>query len=187
MTDEGRTTYEWRRRMAYLDALAARQITDPLIRFGGEDDRQRSTRLAPTSSAAINRSCRPGTQNIDRVAGYLIPGATQLGGSYARMQGYQALVQPALSRAERSDKTGRRRGGDATRQIAAGPVKPIPAERQRAAVTFLIQRGFPSPALLNRELTLRLSRGSYGRAAGSNVPLLRRLIDVGCFNAWRER
>ena len=176
----------------YLDALAARQVTDPLIRFGGEDE---SAALDPGVGTNIIggdpiEAADLGLKNIDRVAGYLIPGATQLGGSYARMRElYQALVQQRYR--ELSAVTKLVGGVEETRyQAGRGgpPFKPIPAERQRAAVTFLIQRGFSKPtALLNRELTLRLSPwGAMDALQGSNVQLLRRLIDVGVFQRMAE-
>ena len=64
----------------------------------------------------------------------------------------------------------------------------VPAERQRAAVKFLLDRAFPTPsALLDRDVLYRM--GPYGGAnalQGSNVQLLRKLIDGGVFERMAE-
>jgi hypothetical protein len=55
-------------------------------------------------------------------------------------------------------------------------------------VQFLIQQGFTKPtALLNRDVVLRVSAaGAADALQGSNVQLLRRLIDAGVFQRMAE-
>ena len=175
-----------------LDTFAAQQVTNPMIRFGGEDD---SAALDPGVGTNVIggdpiEAAALGLKNIDRVAGFLIPGATQLGGSYGRMREmYQALVQ---QRYRELGAVAKLVGGVEETRYQAGrggaPFQPIPPERQHAAVTFLIQQGFTKPAaLLNRDLVLRLYPwGAADALQGSNVQLLRRLIDVGVFQRMAE-
>ena len=175
-----------------LDALAAQQVDDPMLRFGGEDE---AAALDPAVNTNVIggdpiEGAALGLKNIDRVAAYLVPGTTQLGGSYARMRElYQALVQQRYRELVAVTKLV---GGVEETRYQAGrggpPFKPVPPERQRAAVQFLIQQGFAKPtALLNREVVLRVSpAGAADALQGSNVQLLRRLIDAGVFQRMAE-
>ena len=65
-----------------------------------------------------------------------------------------------------------------------GPAfKPVPAARQRAAVKFLVEHAFSTPkALLDSDVLLRFSpSGAADSLQGSNVQLLRQLIDPAVF------
>src|SRR3954471_24580505 len=174
---------EWGR----LDAMAARQVTEPVLRFGGEDDAatvdpQVGTNVLgsdPIEAAAL------GLKNIDRVVPMLISGTTQLGGGYTRMNElYETLV---TQRHRELAAVAKLVGGVEETRYQAGrgvaPFKPVPAARQRAAVKFLVERAFNTPkALLDSEVLLRFSQsGGADSLQGSNVQLLRQLIDPGVF------
>ena len=179
---------EWVR----LDALAAKQVEDPMLRFGGEDE---SAALDPAVNTNVLggdpiEAADLGLKNIDRVASYLVAGTTQLGGSYARMRElYQALVQ---QRFRELGNVAKLVGGVEETRYQAGrgsaPFKPVSSDRQRAAVNFLAERGFSKPtALLDVELMMRLApAGASDALQGSNVQLLRRLIDAGVFQRMAE-
>jgi hypothetical protein len=180
---------EW----SQLDQLAARQVTNPMLRFGGEDDvaavdPQVNTQVLgndPIEAADL------GLKNIDRVMPLLIPGTTQLGGSYARMsEMYEALITQRHRELMAVAKTV---GGVEETRYQAGrglvpPFQPVPAERQRAAIKFLVDRAFATPTpLLDRDILFRM--GPYGGASalqGSNVQLLRKLIDGGVIERMAE-
>jgi len=180
---------EW----THLDQLAAQQISNPLLRFGGEDDAapvdpQVNTHVLgsdPIEAADL------GLQNIDRVMPLLLPGTTQLGGSYARMSEiYQALI---AQRHRELMAVAKIPGGVEETRYQAGrgsnpPFQPVPAQRQRAAIQFLVERAFATPrALLDPDILFRI--GPYGGASalqGSNVQLLRKLIDGGVIERMAE-
>ena len=174
---------EWGR----LDQLAARQVTEPMLRFGGEDDiamldPQVGTNIVggdPIEAADF------GLRNIDRVVPMLIPGTTQLGGSYTRMQElYETLI---TQRHRELAAVAKLVGGVEETRYQAGrgtaPFSPVPPARQRAAVKFLVERAFSIPRpLLDREVLMRISpSGDSDSLQGSNVQLLRHLIDPGVF------
>lgn len=180
---------EWNR----LDQMAARQVTEPMLRFGGEDesatlDPQVNTNLVgsdPIEAADL------GLRNIDRVMPMLIPGTTQLGGSYARMaETYETLI---TQRHRELLGVAKLVGGVEETRYQAGrgaapPFQPVPAARQRAAVKFLLDRAFPTPSpLLDRDVLYRMAPyGGANALQGSNVQVLRKLIDAGVFERMAE-
>ena len=78
-----------------LDRMAARQVDEPMLRFGGEDDvsdldPQVNTNVLGSDPIA---AADLGLRNIDRVAAMLIPATTRKGQSYTRLvEIYNALV-----------------------------------------------------------------------------------------------
>jgi hypothetical protein len=180
---------EWSR----LDQLAAQQVTDPVLRFGGEDD---AAAVDPQVGMHVVgddpiEATDLGLLNIDRVMPMLIPGTTQLGGSYARMaEMYETLI---TQRHRELLAVAKVVGGVEETRYQAGrgsvpPFQPVPAVRQRSAVKFLLDRAFPTPSpLLDREVLYRLAPyGGANALQGSNVQLLRRLIDPGVFERMAE-
>ncbi len=180
---------EW----TYLDQLASQQVNDPMLRFGGEDDwapldPQVNTNVLgndPVESADM------GLRNVDRVMPLLVPATAQTGSGYARTaEMYQALI---LQRHRELMAVAKLVGGvEETRyQGGRGPVPPFQAvstKRQRAAVRFLLDRAFATPtALLDPDVLYRIGP-SVGASAlqGSNVQLLRKLIDGGVFERMAE-
>ena len=183
MTDD-----EW----AELDRMAARQIEDPLLRFGGEDA---VAPLDPTISTQVLgsdpiRAADLGLRNADRVMAMLIPATTQLGKDYTRLaEMYQALL---ANRNNELSAVAKLVGGVEETRYQAGrgtaPYAPVPAERQRLAVKFLIDRGFSTPrALMDPEVLMRISpTGGTDPLQGSNVKLLSQLLRPGVFNRMAE-
>ena len=183
------TDSEWSR----LDQLAARQVTEVMLRFGGEDD---SAALDPQVNTNLVGSdpieaADLGLRNIDRVMPMLIPGTTQLGGSYARMaEMYETLI---TQRHRELMGVAKLVGGVEETRYQAGrgpapPFQPVAAARQRAAVKFLLDRAFSTPTrLLDRDVMYRMMPyGGANALQGSNVQLLRKLIDVGVFERMAE-
>jgi hypothetical protein len=176
-----------------LDQMAARQVTEPMLRFGGEDD---SAALDPQVNTNLVGSdpieaADLGLRNIDRVMPMLIPGTTQLGGSYARMaEMYETLI---IQRHRELMGVAKLVGGVEETRYQAGrgsvpPFQPVAAVRQRAAVKFLLDRAFPTPTpLLDRDVMYRMMPfGGANALQGSNVQLLRKLIDTGVFERMAE-
>ncbi|MFN0315497.1 MAG: zinc-dependent metalloprotease, partial [Burkholderiales bacterium] len=178
--------------MELLDELAAKQVDDPLLRFGGEDE---SANLDPAVNTNVIgadpiEAAQYGLRNIDRVMPYLISGTTRLGGDYARLQEmYEALIQ---HRHRQLSAVAKLVGGvEETRYHArrgGPPFKAVPANRQRAAVRFLVDRAFSVPnSLLDKEVLRRIGpTGGADGLQGSNVKLLRQLLSDGVFQRMAE-
>jgi hypothetical protein len=170
-----------------LDRMAARQLTEPMLRFGGEDD---LSELDPLVNAHV-LSGEPiaaadlGLRNIDRVAAMLLPATTRKGQSYSRLnEVYQALV---LQRHRELAAVAKIVGGVEETRYQGGrggvPYVAVPAAKQRAAVQFLVHRAFTSPsAFLNVDLLRRIApSGATNALQGSNVALLAKLLEPEVF------
>ena len=169
---------------AALDKIAARQVTNPLLRFGGGpesgavvyDPAQRSEDLGSDPLEAT----RLGLKNINRIMGYLVSGTTKLGMSYDRTdEVYTELLgqrQRELGNVvaiiggvnETNYRAGR--GGDV--------YKPVPAQKQKAAVQFLIENAFVTPtALLKPEVLNKIEPNGAGtRVLQSQAALAAQLL-----------
>jgi hypothetical protein len=175
-----------------LDALAARQTEDPFLRFGGEDasaevDSNISTNVLSNDPI---ESTELGLRNIDRIARLLLPATTRRGESYQLLgEKYAALV---MQRHRELAYVARLVGGvDETRyQAGRGgpPYTPVPPERQRQAVRFLVEHGFTaSPALVDPDLLRRITpNGGTSALKGSSTDLMRRLVDPDVFQRMAE-
>jgi hypothetical protein len=175
-----------------LDALAAQQIEDPSLRFGGEDasaevDSSISTNVVGSDPI---ESTELGLRNIDRIAGLLVPATTRKGESYNMLgEKYAALV---MQRHRELAYVARLVGGvDETRyQAGRGgpPYMPVPPERQRQAVRFLVEHGFAVPtALADPELLRRITpSGGTSALKGSSTDLMRKLVDPDVFQRMAE-
>ena len=175
-----------------LDELAARQVDDPMLRFGGEDE---SAVIDPKVNTNVVGgdpigAADMGLRNIDRVVPMLIPATTKLGGSYQPLHEiWDALI---TQRHRELNAVAKMVGGVEETRYQAGrgsaPFKPVPAERQRAAVKFLVNRGFATPrVMLDPEVLLRVAQsGATDGLQDSNQKLLQRLIDAGVFQRMAE-
>ena len=178
--------------IARLDQLAARQIDDPMLRFGGEDE---SAELDPKVNTNVIGGDRIGAaelglRNIDRVVPMLIPATTKLGQGYDPLREmWDALV---MQRHRELNAVAKMVGGVEEIRYQAGrgkaPFMPVPADQQRAAVKFLIKRAFPTPqAMLDPEIMQRITpTGATDGLQDSNQKLLQRLLEAGVFQRMAE-
>ena len=99
-----------------LDGMAARQVQEPMLRFGGEDE---AARLDPTVTAYVLGSdpiaaADLGLRNVDRVMDILVPASTQRGRDYALLgAAVRGADDPSLSPARCSGAASGRGRGDA--------------------------------------------------------------------------
>ena len=175
-----------------LDQMAARQIDDPWLRFGGEDE---AAQVDPTISKNVLagdaiEGANLGLRNVDRVMDFIVPATTSLGADYERLREvYEALI---LQRHRELVHVARMVGGVVETRYEAGrgglPFTPVAPAEQRRAVRFLLERGFPTPtALLAPDVLRRIvPTGGAAPLQGSNLELLRRLIDPGVFERMTE-
>jgi hypothetical protein len=175
-----------------LDRLASRQIEDPTLRFGGEDA---VAALDPTVNTQVvgsdpMQAAELGLKNIDRVMAMLIPATTQLGQDYTRLaEMYQALL---VKRNNELTAVAKIVGGVEEMRYQGGrgtvPFTPVPPERQRQAVKFLLDKAFTKPtALLDPEVLMRIApTGGADPLQGSNVKVLSQLLRPSVFNRMAE-
>ncbi len=126
-----------------------------------------------------------GLRNIDRVMSFIVPATTRTGEGYEKLSTmYEALVQ---QRHRELVYVARLVGGVEETRYQAGrgtvPFDPVDPQRQRQAVKFLIDRAFvePKPLLAPDVLKRITPTGGTDPLQGSNIDLLKRLIDPGVF------
>ncbi len=121
--------------MTLLDEIAARQVSNPLLRFGGEDAAAEvdpsvySNVLGADAIAAGDL----GLRNIDRVMSFIVPATTRTGEGYEKLSTmYEALMQ---QRHRELVYVSRLVGGVEETRYQAGrgtvPFDPVDPERQR--------------------------------------------------------
>ena len=170
-----------------LDRMAARQVDEPMLRFGGEDDvafldpQVNANVLGddPIAAAAL------GLRNIDRVAAMLVAATTRTGHSYTRLgELYHALV---LQRHRELAAVAKMVGGVAETRYQGGrggiPYVAVTARRQREAVQFLVRGAFITPTgFLDINLLRRVApSGATNALQGSNLALLSKLLNPEVF------
>ena len=175
-----------------LDAFAAKQAEDPSLRFGGEDEAANVDSSVSTNVVGSDpiESTELGLRNIDRIAGLLVPATTRKGEGYDVLaEKYAALV---MQRHRELSYVARLVGGvEETRDLAGrgGPAfTPVPPERQRQAVRFLVEHGFSAPpALVDPEILRRITpSGGSSALKGSSTDLVRKLVDPDVFQRMAE-
>lgn len=135
-----------------LDLIAARQLRDPMLRFGGED---RIAGVDPTvqtedlGSDPIDATAY-GLKNIDRIVPLLIPATTKFGDDYSQLGDiYGQLINQRFTELMHVAKLV---GGVVEARYHAGRgdavFTPVPKEEQQRAVRFLLANAFTTPKSL---------------------------------------
>jgi len=175
-----------------LDRLAARQIDDPTLRFGGEND---AAEVDPSVNTQVLgsdpiESTDMGLRNIDRVVPMLIPATSDLGRPYSQLsEVYRTLL---IKRQKELLSVAKIVGGVEEVRYQAGrgtiPFTPVAAERQRKAVRFLLERGFTRPdALLDPQVLWRMAPyGGADAVQDTNQKLLTQLVNPDVFHRMAE-
>jgi hypothetical protein len=175
-----------------LDRLAAKQVDQPALRFGGENA---AAQVDPTVTTQVLsndpiESTDLGLRNIDRVAAMLIPATTDLGKPYDQLnEVYDTLL---VKRQRELGSVAKLVGGVEEVRYQGGrgtvPFRPVEAARQRKAVKFLAERGFTRPdALLDPEILWRITPyGGADAVQDTNQKLLEQLIDKDVFQRMAE-
>jgi hypothetical protein len=135
-----------------LDEWAARQIEEPWLRFGGEDapavvDPTVLTENIGTDPVAVTEL---GLKNVDRLLAYLVDATTIKGEDYSVLEdAYKAVLTHELNW---YSAVAKQVGGVVENRTLAGrgvePFVRVPAAKQQAAVRFLVQSAFATPAKL---------------------------------------
>ena len=175
-----------------LDAMASKQVEDPMLRFGGEDDFATLDPKVNTNVVGGDpiEAAELGLRNVDRVMPLLIPATTSRGSDYVRLREmYQALM---VQRYRELAAVAKLVGGVEETRYQAGrgtvPFTPVDPQRQRAAVKFLIGKAWSTPrALLDADVLRRIGpSGGSDALQGANVQLMRQVLDPGVFQRMAE-
>ena len=166
-----------------LDNLLAKQVMNPMLRFGNADPSEDPTRQTEDLGNDPVLATEMGLKNIDRVLSYLVKACCKEGEDYDLLENMYGEVISQRTR-ELMHVTGIVGGfeeivllfGDADQVYHS-----IEAERQRRAIAFLNEHAFATPtSLISDDITLRLeASGVADRILQSQRTLLSTLINDG--------
>jgi hypothetical protein len=166
---------------AELERIVARQLDDPMLRFGSPNPLEDPTQQTEDLGANAVEATRLGLKNLERIAGYLVEATSEPGEDY-RLLGNMHNALLSQWRREMGHVANVVGGvelinlyyGDADRRF-----HPIDAGKQREAVTFLDEHAFRTPTMfLSPDVTGRLeASGVADRVLGVQSSVLRALIN----------
>ena len=169
-----------------LDEWAAKQLTNPFLRFGGEDgpsfvDPTVLTENIGSDPMAVT-AC--GLKNLDRVLDHLIAATTEKGEDFALLgEVYQEMLDmrfgwfDAVSKQVGGVVESRTLGGRGGEQFAR-----VPKDKQKEAVKFLLENAFTTPTKM---LAPGLVNQFKFTGAGGGVALQQRLLLRSLLSAGR--
>ncbi|MFG0313322.1 MAG: zinc-dependent metalloprotease, partial [Phycisphaerales bacterium] len=174
---------------AGLEALAKKQIDEPMYRFGGGRG-DPTTQTEDLTGDAVEAT-RLGIENLKRIAGFMVEATCEEGEDYGLLENmYDQLwgqwnreIGHVISYVGGIEEINLWYGDADKRYFEVSP------ERQRAAVEFLIENalGEPEAAMVNEDITLRLSAtGVADRVAGAQARVLRSLMSAGRIDRMSE-
>jgi hypothetical protein len=143
-----------------LDRMAARQIEDPYLRFGGEDGPATVDPTVKRENIGTDsiEATALGLKNLDRVTDMLVSATSRLGEDYSLLQ--EAYQEILTTRRFWFDAVATLVGGVVESRTLAGrgdeTFSRVPREKQRVAVKFLLENALTTPkkllqpAIINR-------------------------------------
>ncbi len=166
----------------HLNRIAARQETEPYLRFGDADGVDPSAQTEDLGADAV-AATRYGLKNIARVADFLLSATTEEGEDYSLLRElYQELIgQRNRELGHVANVVG---GVTRTRRVAGqqGAVyDPVPREKQKEAVGLLVTDAFRTPLEILKPDILALIEpsGTAERVLQGQRNVLATLLDNG--------
>ena len=161
-----------------LNAIAARQIKDPRLRFGSFGDPRAQTE--DIGDDAI-KATTYGLKNLEIIAGRLVGATTQTGKDFSRLNSaYGALVNQ-MNR--ELGHVSAYIGGVERDNLVAGlsrsdTFRPTPVAKQKDALQFILEHGFHTKSfLLRKDIIQRIGIDlAVGRISGAQSGLMRRIL-----------
>jgi enamine deaminase RidA (YjgF/YER057c/UK114 family) len=176
----GATTSDAER--ATLDKWASRQLEEPMIRFGGEDGPAAVDPTVKTENIGADsiKATELGLKNLDRVLDHLVKATTNVGEDFSLLEDtYKTVITHrrnwfnAVALNVGGVVENRTLGGRGTETFSR-----VPREKQKAAVKFLNDNAFTTPAkLLNPAIVNRFKyTGLANDVGGSQKALMQSLL-----------
>lgn len=155
---EFKRTKNYEKDKKHLDKIAERQLSDPLVRFSGGREDGLTGRADPTSQTEdlgndVLEATRLGLLNLERVMSYIVEGVSEAGEDYRLLEEIYGFVVGQL-RTEMAHVANYVGGVKVNRLLHGQGEKlfdPLPAEKQKAAVAFLLKNVFETPDWLVRD------------------------------------
>jgi len=166
---------------AELEAIAARQVDDPMLRFGDPNPRQDPSQQTEDLSADAVAATRLGVANLKRVATSLVAATSEAGEDYDLLENMHGALLGQWRR--EMLHVANVVGGVEEINLYYGDAEqrffPIDAARQREAMAFLRGQAFATPEfLLAGDVADRLeAAGMAERLLNAQTAVLKALID----------
>ncbi|MFM8274162.1 MAG: zinc-dependent metalloprotease, partial [Gemmata sp.] len=165
-----------------LDEWAAKQLTNPFLRFGGEDGPSLvdPTVLTENVGSDVVQATALGLKNTDRVVDLLLAATTEKGEDFGLLEEVYGEVLGA--RARWFNAVAKQVGGVVENRTLGGrggeAFVRVPKDRQKEAVKFLLDNAFTTPAkLLTPGLINQFKyNGAAADISGQQRNLLRGLL-----------
>jgi hypothetical protein len=168
--------------LATLDKWAARQLEEPMLRFGGEDGPASVDPTVKTENIGADslRATEMGLKNMDKVLDHLVTATTTQGEDFTLLQEVYQAIQAhrrnwfnAVALNVGGVIENRTLGGRGTETFTR-----IPKQKQKEAVDFLLAHAFTTPAkLLQPAIVNRFKyTGVAGDVMSQQSTLLRSLL-----------
>ena len=164
-----------------LEKIVARQIDDPKLRFGNPNAGVDPTQQTEDLGSDAVRATELGLKNIERVAGFLVSATCKEGEDYDLLR--NMYTQLLLQRDRELGHVASVVGGVVQHNLWYGQAErifnPMPADKQREAVAFLVRHAFQTPTnLIRPEILQRLEpSGAPDRILSSQRRLLATLLE----------
>jgi hypothetical protein len=162
-----------------LDKMASKQVLDPTLRFGNSGGGDPSIETEDLSSDPVAATTL-GLKNIDRVMALLVPATTKFGEDYSDLADMYGEVwgQRTLEMNHVATLVGGIVETDYHSGRGSDVFVPVPANRQAAAVQFLIQNGLHTPKTMIPEKLVRTIgiAGVADRILNSQTSIISQLL-----------
>ena len=173
-----------------LEALTAKQVDEPMYRFGRPNPWTDSTQQTEDLGSDAVAATELGLKNLERIAGFLVTATSKEGKDYNLLSNmYGELMSQWLREMGHVTNVigGVRQDnlyyGDADARFA-----PNDPDYQRRAVAFLLENGLSTPEFfLSQDIILRITgEGVAGRLQGAQRRLITMLVNDARINRMAE-
>ncbi len=173
-----------------LEALTAKQVDEPMYRFGRPNPRADSTQQTEDLGSDAVAATELGMKNLERIAGFLVTATSKKGKNYDLLSNmYGELIGQWLREMGHVTNVigGVRQDnlyyGDADARFA-----PNDPEYQRRAVAFLLENGLVTPEFfLSQDIILRITGDGVAlRLQGAQQRLISMLVNDARINRMAE-
>lgn len=163
-----------------LDTWASKQIQEPFLRFGGEDGPSAADPTVLTENIGNDAMAATalGLKNLDRVMDHLVAATTTKGEDYSLLE--EVYKEVLGTRSKWLSAVAKQVGGVVENRTLAGrggeTFNRVPEDRQRAALKYLLDNAFVTPAKLVNPAVVNQFR--YAGAASDLASLQRNLLST---------
>ena len=173
-----------------LQALTAKQVDEPMYRFGRPNSRSDSTQQTEDLGSDAVAATELGLKNLERVAGFLVTATSRKGKNYNLLSNmYNELMSQWLREMGHvANVVGGVRQDNLYYGDADARFAPNDPEYQRRAVAFLLENGLTTPEFfLSQDIILRITgEGVAGRLQGAQRRLIAMLVNDARINRMAE-